>query len=1113
MVHKKSVLSSSLFFGLFFAVVLFPVANPPSGIVGEKVARNSEAEKAGLKAGDVVLSWTRGDKNGAIESPFSLSQAEIEQQPIGSVVISGLRNGEQIHWTMGPGSWGIEARPNLPDQLLTAYREGQHLAEGGKAKEAALRWEDAAAMAETDFPAAASWFLSKAAGLLAGSGLWKEADSTYEKAVRNAANANLSVRVQLLRAWGLSYQQRRSWADAEKYFNQALALCEQSSSQDLNVATLLNDLGNVARTRGDIAGAEKNYQKALAILQQLAPDSRMAAANLHGLGWVAFERGDVAEAEKYYLQALAIREKLVPQSLELAGTLNNLGNVTQEKGELDRAEEYQRRSLEIKQALVPDSLAVATTLNNLGIIEYNRGDLQSAEQYQRKALEIRERLAPEGPDLINSFGNLGQLAEARDDLSTAKNFYRRAQVIAEKLAPGSLDLARIYESVANVAFHELNFSEAESFYRQAFTIKQERAPGGLDMAFTLHNLGSLFAKTRRYAKAEDYYLQSLAITQKLAPNSTLVTQSFLDLGELASVRRMTASATEYFLKARAITERIAPQSSAHADALAGLATQMRRQRQFQDSLRLYQGALDALESQLAHLGGSEQVRAEFRAKRAEYYRDFIDLLMQQGKVRAAFQIFERLRGRSLLEMLAEAHLDLRSGVDAKLVARERSLGQALSRLSNRRIQLLTEAKEDAQVAVLQKEIDNALIQYQEVRNEIRRSSPRYADLTQPRPLGVSEVQQLLDSDTLLLEYSLGAQRSYLWAITSNQLTTFTLPKRAVIEQLARGFYKLVSARGSVPNERAAQLQSTATALSNTVLGPATKKLARKRLVIVSDGALQYIPFAALPVPNSSQASAQREPLVVQHEIISLPSASVLAALREEGAEPRSNTRTVSVIADPVFDREDGRVRAADGSKPVRPRLTSTQSSSLGVELLTRSAADAGLLRGKELLLPRLPFSRREALAIMSVTPSGQGRAALDFEASRLTAMSQELKQYRIVHFATHGLVDSERPAFSGLVLSLVDRDGNAQDGFLSLQDIYNLDLPVELVVLSACETALGKEVDGEGLLGLTRGFMHAGAPRVMASLWNINDVATAELMAKFYAAVEGKHMRFAAALR
>src|SRR5262249_27436773 len=157
------------------------------------------------------------------------------------------------------------------------------------------------------------------------------------------------------------------------------------------------------------------------------------------------------------------------------------------------------------------------------------------------------------------------------------------------------------ESLGNVAFHELKFSEAESFYRQAFTIKQARAPGGLDLAFTLHNLGSLFAKTRRYAEAEDYYLQSLAITQKLAPDSPLVTQSFLDLGELASVRRMTASATEYFLKARAITERIAPQSSAHADALAGLATQMRRQRQFQDSLRLYQGALDALESQLAHL--------------------------------------------------------------------------------------------------------------------------------------------------------------------------------------------------------------------------------------------------------------------------------------------------------------------------------------------------------------------------------------------------------------------------------------------------------------------------------------------------------------------------------
>jgi CHAT domain-containing protein len=164
-------------------------------------------------------------------------------------------------------------------------------------------------------------------------------------------------------------------------------------------------------------------------------------------------------------------------------------------------------------------------------------------------------------------------------------------------------------------------------------------------------------------------------------------------------------------------------------------------------------------------------------------------------------------------------------------------------------------------------------------------------------------------------------------------------------------------------------------------------------------------------------------------------------------------------------------------------------------------------------LPRLAFSRREADAIVALTPPGQSLEAVGFDASRSTATSRDLAQYRVVHFATHGLSDNRRPEFSGLVLSLVDEQGRPQNGFLDLQDIYNLNLPSELVVLSACETGLGKDIQGEGIVGLTRGFMYAGATRVLASLWNVDDVATKELMEKFYRAMEQEGMRPAAALR
>ena len=164
-------------------------------------------------------------------------------------------------------------------------------------------------------------------------------------------------------------------------------------------------------------------------------------------------------------------------------------------------------------------------------------------------------------------------------------------------------------------------------------------------------------------------------------------------------------------------------------------------------------------------------------------------------------------------------------------------------------------------------------------------------------------------------------------------------------------------------------------------------------------------------------------------------------------------------------------------------------------------------------IPRLLASREEAEAILAASPGEPSLKAIGFDASKALATSAELDQYRIIHFATHGVLDSEHPELSGLVLSRFDQRGQALDGFLRLDDIYNLKLSADLVVLSACNTGLGKEVRGEGLVGLTRGFMYAGAARVVVSLWNVNDRATSELMARFYARMLKGGERPASALR
>jgi CHAT domain-containing protein len=371
-------------------------------------------------------------------------------------------------------------------------------------------------------------------------------------------------------------------------------------------------------------------------------------------------------------------------------------------------------------------------------------------------------------------------------------------------------------------------------------------------------------------------------------------------------------------------------------------------------------------------------------------------------------------------------------------------------------------------------------------------SPRYAALTQPSPLTLAEMQTQLDADTLLLEYAEGDDTSYLWVVSTGGVTSYQLPPRARIDPAARAFYNHLRN----PDAPAAARRASGEALAALVLAPAARLLAHHRLVVVADGALQYVPFGALPAPGDPDA----RPLVADHEIVSLASLSALAVLRAGvAARPRA-PRTLAIMADPVFSADDTRVLAS--TTPI-----ATMSTGAG----SRSADDGW---DTDFHLSRLLGSRREAAALMQLVPARERTQTFDFDANRQAATSAALGQYRIVHFATHGLLNTRHPELSGIVLSLVDRRGAPVDGFLRLHDIFNLHLPADLVVLSACQTALGRDVRGEGLVGLTSGFMYAGAARVVASAWKVDDRATAELMRRFYAAMFGaRRLAPAAALR
>jgi CHAT domain-containing protein len=302
-----------------------------------------------------------------------------------------------------------------------------------------------------------------------------------------------------------------------------------------------------------------------------------------------------------------------------------------------------------------------------------------------------------------------------------------------------------------------------------------------------------------------------------------------------------------------------------------------------------------------------------------------------------------------------------------------------------------------------------------------------------------------------------------------------------------------------------------------VLAPAAGQLGKKRLMIVADGALHFVPFAALPVGSGGATSIPRpRPLIADHEIVNVPSASTLSVVRGEVAGRPPAPRSVVALADPVFMKDDERV------KRIRDKqLRDSPKSANEAPVRGENAIDRQLVKATEdtgvategMYVPRLPGTRQEAEQIVAMGPTAESRLALDFAASRETATSAELSQYRYVHFSTHGLLNSLHPELSGVVFSLVNERGEAQDGFLRAHEIFNLKFPAEVVVLSACQTGIGKDIRGEGLVSLTRGFMHAGAPRVVVSLWDVSDWGTTELMVRFYHGMLKEGMRPAAALR
>jgi CHAT domain-containing protein len=564
-----------------------------------------------------------------------------------------------------------------------------------------------------------------------------------------------------------------------------------------------------------------------------------------------------------------------------------------------------------------------------------------------------------------------------------------------------------------------------------------------------------------------------------------------------------------------------------ATTLGNVAVLYRSQNKLPEALAQINAAIELIE-QLRGALQDDNLKTAYFATVQGYYQFKIDLLMQlhrqqpqQGYDGQALATADQGRARVLRELLTEANAQITKDIDPQVRQREQDLHVRLAAQEKELARLVSTPEAQAQVAGVQAAIAGLYAEQERLKAEIRRTNPAYGELQYPQPLTLAQIQQQLDDHTLMLYYALGEERSYLWAVTKTSLTSYELADRATLEQAAQALLAVINDAGlkglpgpvavTTPsaNAQGRTLTATAQTLSDLILKPVAPHLADHRLVIVADGALQTVPFAALNRPGQ----AAYTPLVSHHDVVHLPSASTISILRETVLRGRALApKTLAVLADPVFTADDPRYRPApsQAAQPSPAFATGPAQSPPSLDQGFLEDVTRSLSQG----LRRLPATRAEADAILALVPNpGDRIVAFDFEANYDWVTNPQLAQYRYLLLATHGLIDQENPALSSLVLAQFDPQGQpVRRGFLRLGDLFNLELGAELVVLSACETALGKTIRGEGMIGLTRGLMYAGAPRVVTSLWNINDRATAEFMTQFYQAVLTEGQPPAAAL-
>jgi len=858
----------------------------------------------------------------------------------------------------------------------------------------------------------------------------------------------------------------------------------------------------------------------------------------------------------------------VLQQTDQAGAALREGKRLLKRGRADQALIQLRTALNLYTSAKNNS-GIAATHNELGDLYMRQGQYQIALDNYQKALDgflafdpakaAAEAMTGLGDDKFNANLMLAKIGEVNFRLARiADSRAAYSRMVVKKPEGAASKVGRRFGGLSaitgGIATGRVSVAAPTSAVTMALEAKKELDEYRNSIVYSSYQLGmgrlayesnDLEGAKKHFELALEAAGSSLAGVAKLGQVRRFRAASRTSLGDVALRQGKYKDATKYYNEAkkgatddkrldliwpaqRGLGRSLWLQAAQEKDAKKSMTLREQAVANYRESLAtietLRQGSLRADESRTTFLASIKDVFDEAASAYAAM------ALLENPSAGAplsgksleyageSFKVNEQSRARSLLDMLSETNAAITEGVPAELLKRKQDNFDRQQDIADilTGVNISTEEMKK-KPAELDDELEKLQAEYEEIENQIRTASPRYAMLTANKPLTLAEVQQkVLDDQTVLVEYALQADDSYLFAVNKSAVSLFKLPARANIDKLATdlraqlipaklqrrivGIDVVEANRGlgvaSSAPEDAAPFIAASNALYKAVLEPAAPMVGEKRLMVVADGALNYIPFEVLLKTGDAGDFSSLGYLVKTNEVIYAPSASVVGAIKQQ--RTKSTSRAMLIIADPVFNSNDARAKkgTAPAANDAEIRGLGIQASLSDVAGTTTPAAPGAAMEG--LPLARLNGTRLEADQISKLAKASGGQADvwLDLDANEENVVTRDVSKYRVIHVATHGLLNAERPQFTGVVLSLV---GNkTHDGFVRTDEVFNLRLGSPLVMLSACETGLGKEKRGEGVMGLTRAFMYAGAPTVGVSLWSVADKSTADLMTDFY---------------